>query len=470
MAKEKTGEQSGANRMWGGRFTRGPAAVMEAINPSIAYDQRFYAEDIEASKAHALMLAAQRIISDADNTAIQSGLDQVKAEIEAGHFEFKTELEDIHMNVEARLAEIIGEPAGRLHTGRSRNDQVITDMRLWLRGVIDRLDGSLQELQAVFMEKAQAHAGTVMPGFTHLQVAQPVTFGHHLMAYVEMIGRDRERLAGCRERVNVCPLGAAALAGTAFPIDRNKTAEILGFSGPSENSMDSVGSRDQLAEYLFCASMLSVHLSRFADELVLWNSDAFRFIELSDAFTTGSSIMPQKKNPDAAELVRGKPGRIIGALQSMLIVIKGLPMTFMKDLQEDKEPLFDASDNIQLAVEATIGMVRDMEPCPDRMREFLARGFSTATDLADWLVREVGIPFREAHHITGAIVAVASERGCELAELALADLQAVDERIQADVFEVLSVEHSVASRVSYGGTAPAVVREAIVRARRRWLD
>jgi len=470
VAEDKTGEQSGANRMWGGRFTRGPAAVMEAINPSIAFDRRFYAEDIEASKAHAQMLADRGIISGADNTAIQAGLDQVKAEIEAGEFEFKTELEDIHMNVEARLAELIGEPAGRLHTGRSRNDQVITDMRLWLRGVIDRLDDSLRDLQAAFIEKAQAHTETVMPGFTHLQVAQPVTFGHHLMAYVEMVGRDRDRLAGCRERVNVCPLGAAALAGTAFPIDREKTAELLGFSGPSENSMDSVGSRDQLAEFLFCASMLAVHLSRFADELVLWNSDAFRFIALSDAFTTGSSIMPQKKNPDAAELVRGKSGRIIGALQSMLIVVKGLPMTFMKDLQEDKEPLFDAADNIQLAVEATTGMVRDMEPRPDRMREFLARGFATATDLADWLVREVGIPFREAHHITGAIVSIASERDCELAELALADLQSVDGRIQAEVFEVLSVEHSVASRVSYGGTAPKAVREAIDRARRKWLS
>ena len=460
---------SAANQMWGGRFTRGPAAVMEAINPSIAYDRRFFREDIEASKAHAQMLASRAIISAEDNAEIQRGLDQVRAEIEAGDFEFKVELEDIHMNVEARLAEIIGEPAGRLHTGRSRNDQVITDMRLWLRGAIDRLDTAVMELQSALVDKAEAHADTVMPGFTHLQVAQPVTFGHHLMAYVEMLGRDRGRLAGCRERVNVCPLGTAALAGTAFPIDRDLTAELLGFSGPSENSMDSVGSRDQLAEYLFCASMLAVHLSRFAEEIILWNSDAFRFIELSDAFTTGSSIMPQKKNPDAAELVRGKPGRIIGALQGMLVMIKGLPMTFMKDMQEDKEPLFDAADNIQLVVEATTGMVRDMTPRADQMRAFLSRGFPTATDLADWLVREVGIPFREAHHITGGIVAKANEQDCELADLDLADLQAVDARITSGVFEVLSVEHSVRSRVSYGGTAPDVVRAAIARARRRWL-
>jgi argininosuccinate lyase len=477
MADEKPKSQErgqgagsgGANQMWGGRFTRGPAAVMEAINPSIAYDQRFFREDIRASKAHAEMLAIQGIITKDDNAEIQRGLDQVRTEIEDGQFEFKVELEDIHMNVEARLAEIIGEPAGRLHTGRSRNDQVITDMRLWVRGAIDRLDGSLQELQSAFIEKAQAHVNTVMPGFTHLQVAQPVTFGHHLMAYVEMIGRDRDRLAGCRERVNISPLGAAALAGTAFPIDRFKTAELLDFSAPSENSMDAVGSRDQLIEYLFCAAMLSVHLSRFAEELVLWNSDAFRFIELSDAFTTGSSIMPQKKNPDAAELVRGKPGRIIGALQAMLIVMKGLPMTFMKDMQEDKEPLFDAADTIQLVVEATIGMVKDMEPRADRMREFLSRGFPTATDLADWLVREVGVPFREAHHITGTIVAKANELDCELADLDLDVLRSVDERIRPEVVEVLSVEHSVRSRVSYGGTAPKAVREAIERAKTRWL-
>ena len=392
-----------------------------------------------------------------------------KLRLKPGEFEFKVELEDIHMNVEARLAEIIGAPAGRLHTGRSRNDQVITDVRLWLRGQIDRLDAGLQDLQAAFIEKAQAHTETVMPGFTHLQVAQPVTFGHHLMAYVEMLGRDRGRLAGCRERVNECPLGAAALAGTAFPIDRFKTAELLGFSAPSENSMDAVGSRDQLAEFLFCASMLAVHLSRFAEELVLWNSDAFRFVQLSDAFTTGSSIMPQKKNPDAAELVRGKAGRVIGALQTMLIVIKGLPMTFMKDMQEDKEPLFDAVDSVQLVVEVTAGMVRDLEPCPERMREFLARGFATATDLADWLVREIGIPFREAHHITGNIVAKASAANCQLSELSLESLQAVDARIRADVFEVLSVEHSVRSRTSYGGTAPSAVIAAIARAKARWL-
>jgi argininosuccinate lyase len=460
---------SGANKMWGGRFTTAPAEVMKKINPSIGFDYRLFAQDIAASKVHATMLARQGIIADEDNERIQEGLDQVRGEIERGDLEFSLDLEDIHMNVEARLKELIGESAGRLHTARSRNDQAVTDVRLWMRDAIDALDGAMQELQRALIERATEHLSTIMPGFTHMQVAQPVTFGHHLMAYVEMFGRDRERLAGARERTNVSPLGAAALAGTAFPIDRHFTAKELGFSRPTENSMDSVGSRDHIVELLFCCSMHAIHLSRINEEITLWCSDGFRFISLSDAFTTGSSIMPQKRNPDAAELVRGKTGRVVGSLTAMLMTLKGLPMTFMKDMQEDKEPMFDAIETVQLCIAATIGMVRDLTVRPEHMRRFLDRGFPTATDLADWLVREAGVPFRDAHHITARVVAKAEERSCTLSELDLETMRGVDSRIGEAVFEVLAPEHSVKSRRSYGGTSPDVVAEAIERATQRWL-
>ncbi|MGO4664565.1 argininosuccinate lyase [Bosea sp. 2RAB26] len=462
-------QKSGANKMWGGRFTTAPAEIMKKINPSIGFDYRLYRQDIAASKVHARMLARQGIIGEADNETIQAGLDQILQEIEESRFTFSVDLEDIHMNVEARLKEIVGEPAGRLHTARSRNDQAVTDVRLWMRDAIDGLDAVVQELQRALIERAGEHVETLMPGFTHMQVAQPVTFGHHLMAYVEMFGRDRQRLAGARERTNICPLGAAALAGTAFPIDRHFTAEQLGFSAPTENSMDSVASRDHIVELLFCCSMLAVHLSRIAEEITLWCSDGFRFIALSDAFTTGSSIMPQKRNPDAAELVRGKTGRVVGSLNALLMTVKGLPMTFMKDMQEDKEPMFDALETVQLCAEATTGMIRDLTVRPDQMRSFLERGFPTATDLADWLVREGGIPFRDAHHITAKVVARAEAKGCTLSALDIESMRDVDPRITEKVYSVLAPEHSVNSRRSYGGTSPDVVREAIARANARWL-
>jgi argininosuccinate lyase len=460
---------SAANRMWGGRFTRGPAEVMARINPSIGFDKRLYRQDIAASAVHARMLARQGIISEPDATAIVDGLGRIEREIDEGRFVFRDDLEDIHMNVEARLKELIGEAAGRLHTARSRNDQAVTDVRLWMRDAVDqRLDPAMAALQAVLMDRAEEHAATVMPGFTHLQVAQPVTLGHHLMAYVEMFGRDRERLAGARSRINVNPLGSAALAGTAFPIDRDYTSAALGFAGPTANSMDSVAARDHIAELLFVCSMFAVHLSRLAEDLTLWCSDGFRFVALSDAFTTGSSIMPQKRNPDAAELVRGKAGRVVGALTALLVTMKGLPMTFMKDMQEDKEPMFDAIDTVALCAEATAGMIADMRVREAEMRAFLTRGFATATDLADWLVREAGVPFREAHHITARIVARAEADGVTLDQLPPAVMREIDGRIGDGVTSVLSVDRSVASRRSHGGTAPEMVREAIRAARKRW--
>lgn len=458
-----------ANRMWGGRFTRGPAEVMARINPSIGFDKRLYRQDIAASVVHARMLARQGIIPEADAAAIVDGLARIEREIDEGRFVFRDDLEDIHMNVEARLKDLIGDAAGRLHTARSRNDQAVTDVRLWMRDAVDqRLDPAMAALQAVLMDRADEHAATVMPGFTHLQVAQPVTLGHHLMAYVEMFGRDRERLAGARSRINVNPLGAAALAGTAFPIDRDYTSAGLGFSGPTANSMDSVAARDHIAELLFVCSMFAVHLSRLAEDLTLWCSDGFRFVALSDAFTTGSSIMPQKRNPDAAELVRGKAGRVVGALTALLVTMKGLPMTFMKDMQEDKEPMFDAVDTVALCAEATAGMIADMRVREAEMRAFLTRGFATATDLADWLVREAGVPFREAHHITARIVARAEADGVTLDQLPPAVMREIDGRIGDGVTSVLSVDRSVASRRSHGGTAPETVREAIRAARKRW--
>ena len=406
--------------MWGGRFAKGPAAIMERINASIGFDRRFYAQDIDASKAHAAMLVRQGILRPEDGTAIAAGLDQVRAEIDSGRFEFKTALEDIHMNVEARLKEIVGDAGGRLHTARSRNDQVATDFKLWVRDCIDGLDAQLVDLLSALIDRADEHAATVMPGMTHLQPAQPVTFGHHLLAYAEMFGRDRGRLADARRRLNECPLGSAALAGTSFPIDRDMTARELGFDRPTANSLDAVSDRDFVLEFLAAGAILALHLSRLAEEIVLWVSDGFRFVSLSDAFTTGSSIMPQKRNPDAAELVRAKTGRVVGALNALMLVMKGLPLAYGKDMQEDKEPTFDAADNLSLCLAATAGMVRDMSVNADAMRRAAGAGFSTATDLADWLVRRLGMPFRDAHHVTGALVRLAEQKGCTLAELPLA--------------------------------------------------
>ena len=460
---------AGASQMWGGRFARGPAAIMEAINASIGFDKRLYAQDIAGSKAHAAMLAAQGVITADDNREIQRGLDAVQAEIEAGAFVFKTELEDIHMNVEARLAELIGEPAKRLHTARSRNDQVATDFKLWVRDAIDRLEGGLTGLQAAMIDLAEKHTDTVMPGFTHLQAAQPVTFGHHLLAYVEMLGRDRGRLRDARARLNECPLGSAALAGTPYPIDREMTAKALGFDRPTANSLDAVSDRDFALEYLAAAAICATHLSRLAEEIVVWCSVQFRFIRLSDAFTSGSSIMPQKKNPDAAELVRAKAGRVVGALAGLLIVMKGLPLAYSKDMQEDKEPVFETDDTMGLCVAAMEGMIRDMTPDAASMRRAAERGFLTATDFADWLVQRLNVPFREAHHITGRAVKLADDRACGLADLPLADLRAIEPRITQEVYAVLSIEASVAARTSQGGAAPVRVREAVAAAKERFL-
>ena len=462
--------RTGTNAQWGGRFAAGPAEIMRRINASIDFDRRLWAEDIAGSQAHCAMLVARNILSAEDGAAIAAGLDQIKAEIESGAFVFSQAHEDIHMNVEARLAELIGPAAGRLHTARSRNDQVTTDLRLWLRAAIDRIDGAMRELQRALIERAEAEANTVMPGFTHLQIAQPVTFGHHLMAYVEMIGRDRGRFADCRRRLNECPLGAAALAGTSFPIDRHATAEALGFDRPMANSLDAVSDRDFAIEFLAAAALAGTHLSRFAEEIVLWCSDGFGFIALSDAFTTGSSIMPQKRNPDAAELVRAKSGRLSGSLLALLTVMKGLPLAYGKDMQEDKIPVFESGDALELCLAATIGMVRDMRPDRDRLRAAAGRGYSSATDLADWLVRVAGLPFRRAHLATGEIVRRAEAAGCTLDELPLAEMQAVEPAVTGEIYHVLGAECSVASRTSYGGTAPDRVRAAIAAARQSFLE
>ncbi|HEY8246801.1 MAG TPA: argininosuccinate lyase [Hyphomicrobium sp.] len=440
--------------MWGGRFTASPAEIMEEINASIGFDKRLAPQDIRASQAHAAMLAEQGIIGKDDAAAIIKGLDAVMAEIDSGKMGFSRALEDVHMNIESRLKEMVGTPAGRLHTARSRNDQVATDFKLYVRERLDALDAALAALQLAFVRKAEAHAGTVMPGFTHLQPAQPVTFGHHLLAYVEMLSRDRGRLADARARLNECPLGSAALAGTSFPIDRQATAKALGFDKPTDNSLDSVSDRDFILETLAAASICAVHLSRFAEEIVLWSTPQFGFIKLSDKFTTGSSIMPQKRNPDAAELTRAKVGRIAGAFQSLLIVMKGLPLAYSKDMQEDKEVAFDALDSLGLAIAATTGMVEDMQPQEKAMLAAAGGGYSTATDLADWLVRVLKMPFRDAHHVTGRIVAAAEAQNLPLDKLPLAAMQAVEQRLTGDVFSVLSPEKSVASRVSHGGTAP----------------
>ncbi len=465
-AEEQPPSGTAANTMWGGRFAAGPDAIMAEINASIGFDRRFAAEDIAGSRAHAAMLAAQGIIPEADRAAIDAGLVRILAEIESGEFVFSVALEDIHMNIEARLKEIVGEPAGRLHTGRSRNDQVATDCRLWVRKTIDQTDAALAALMRALVAQADAGVDIVMPGFTHLQTAQPVTWGHHMLAYVEMFNRDRGRFADCRRRLNECPLGAAALAGTSFPIDRHMTASALGFDRPAANSLDAVSDRDFVLEYLAAATICATHLSRFAEELVIWSSVQFRFAKLSDKFTTGSSIMPQKRNPDAAELVRAKIGRIAGALVALVMVMKGLPLAFSKDMQEDKEPLFDAAGSLALALAAMEGMARDMTPNVGRLRAAAGSGFSTATDLADWLVRVLGMPFRDAHHITGRMVGLAEAEGCDLAGLPLDRMQAIEPGLTEAVYDVLSVEASSASRTSYGGTAPVRVREQV----KRWQE
>jgi argininosuccinate lyase len=451
--------------MWGGRFAAGPDAIMQAINASIDFDKRLWREDLAGSRAHCAMLAAQNIIGADDRDAILAGLDQIAQEIEAGDFAFDPALEDIHMHVEARLREIIGPKAGRLHTARSRNDQVATDFKLWVRGAIDHIDALLRDMQTALLDQAEAHTDTIMPGFTHLQTAQPVTFGHHLMAYWQMARRDRSRFADARARLNECPLGAAALAGTSFPLDRHATASALGFDKPTDNSLDSVSDRDFALEFLSCASICALHLSRFAEELVIFASQPFSFIRLSDRFSTGSSIMPQKRNPDAAELARAKVGRILGAFQALSIVMKGLPLTYSKDCQEDKEPVFDAADSLELCIAAMTGMIADLHVNEAPMRAAAAAGFSTATDLADWLVQALAMPFRDAHHVTGALVKLAEDNACGLEDLSLAQMQSVEPRINADVLERLGVEKSVKSRTSHGGTAPSSVRAQIKAAR-----
>ena len=459
----------GSNQMWGGRFAAAPDALMERINASIGFDKALYAQDIAGSVAHARMLGDVGILSDADVTAICDGLAGIRDEIEAGTFEFKTELEDIHMNIEARLTERIGDAAGRLHTARSRNDQVATDFRLWVRDAVDAADDTLKALQTALIDQAEVHADWVMPGFTHLQAAQPVTAGHHLLAYVEMFGRDRSRFSDARARLNESPLGAGALAGTGFPIKRDMTAAALGFDRPTANSLDSVSDRDFVLEYLAAAAICAGHLSRLGEELVIWSSAQFRFARLSDAFSTGSSMMPQKRNPDAAELIRGKTGRVLGAFVALSTVMKGLPLAYSKDMQEDKEPVFDAAEALMVCVAAATGMIADLTFDRERLAAAAGEGFTTATDLADWLVREAGVPFRESHHITGRVVALAEENGCGLEDLALAELTAIDDRISNAVFDVLGVDNSVRSRNSYGGTAPDNVRAQVISARERFL-
>ncbi len=454
-----------SNMMWGGRFAAGPAAVMREINASIPFDKRLWKQDIAGSKAHVAMLAKQGIVSDADAQAIAAGLDSIAAEYETDGVPVNLDLEDIHMVTESRLAELIGPAAGRLHTARSRNDQVATDFRLWVRDAIDEVDAGLAQFQHALLTRAEDHADAVMPGFTHLQSAQPVTLGHHLMAYHAMIGRDRSRFADARVRMNECPLGAAALAGTGFPIDRHATAAALGFDRPTGNSLDSVSDRDFALDYLMSATQCSLHLSRLAEEFVIWASQPFAFVKLSDAYSTGSSIMPQKRNPDAAELVRGHAGRIAGCMTALVITMKGLPLAYSKDMQDDKPPVFEAHDLLGLSIAAMTGMVETVTFRTDAMRARAESGYATATDLADWLVREADVPFREAHHITGRAVKLAEERGVALSDLPLADLQAIDARIDQRLYAVLTVDASVASRASHGGTAPAQVRARIAEAR-----
>ncbi|MFZ1425136.1 MAG: argininosuccinate lyase [Geminicoccaceae bacterium] len=464
-----TVEVKGGRALWGGHFETDPAPLMAQINASIGFDKRLHAHDIAGSRAHARMLAAVDVLTAAERDAILGGLTQIEAEIAAGTFEFKTELEDIHFNIEQRLTDLVGEPGRRLHTARSRNDQVATDFKLWVRDAIDRAQARMRELQRVLLGLAREHAATVMPGFTHLQAAQPVTFGHHLLAYVEMLGRDRSRMEDARRRLNESPLGAAALAGTSFPIDRAMTAAELGFDRPAANSIDAVSDRDFALDYLASAAICAVHLSRLAEELVLWSTPQFGFVRMPEAFTSGSSIMPQKRNPDAAELVRGKSGRILGDLQGLLVVLKGLPLAYSKDMQEDKEGIFDAADNLELCLAASAAMLDGITVNRERMHAAAGVGFTIATDLADWLVRERGVPFREAHGIAARSVKLAEGKGCGLEALTLEELQGVDPRVEAGALDVLGVDRSVASRRSFGGTAPERVLEAVTAAEARYL-
>ena len=450
-----------ANKMWGGRFAGGPASIMEVITPSIDFDKRLAAEDIAASKAHARMLAAQKIISPKDCEAILKGLDAIEAEIAEGKFTFSRALEDIHLNIESRLKELIGDAAGRLHTARSRNDQVVTDLRLWLRAACERAAQGLDALQRALLAQAERHAATIMPGYTHMQPAQPVTFGHHCLAYVEMFQRDRGRFADAQARMNESPLGAAALAGTPFPIDRDMTAKALGFERPMRNSLDAVSARDFALEYLAAATISATHLSRLAGEIVQWSTPAFGFMRLSDQFTTGSSIMPQKRNPDAAELVRGKTGRVLGDFVALATVVKGLALAYGSDLQEDKERVFDAADTIEVSLAALAAMIGDLTVDPDAMRRAAEAGYPTATDLADWIVRTLKKPFREAHHSAGAIVRRAEAQGLALEKLPLTEMQTIETGITQDVYSVLSLEASIKARTSFGGTAPERVREQL---------
>jgi len=458
-----------ANKMWGGHFTSGPAEIMEKINASIDFDKRLYAQDIAGSLAHCKMLKQQKILTSDEAKKISDGLLQIKNEIESGEFEFKTSLEDIHMNIESRLKEIIGDVAGKLHTARSRNDQVATDFKLYVRDSIDQIDLDLRLLQEALLNLAEKNIDTIMPGFTHLQTAQPITFGHHLLAYVEMFGRDRSRYIDARERLNECPLGSAALAGTSFNTDRELTAKELGFDRPTTNSLDSVSDRDFALDILYSSSVCATHISRIAEEIVIWCSDGFKFIKLSNAFTTGSSIMPQKRNPDAAELARAKTGRINGSLISLLTVMKGLPLAYSKDMQEDKEPVFETVDSIRLIVQALSGMINDISVNKENMLSAANKGYSTATDIADWLVINLGLPFRECHHITGRIVQLAEEKQCRLDELSLGDMQSVKPEITEAIFEVLSVQNSVGSRTSFGGTSPENVAKSIKISREKYI-
>ncbi len=469
MMQHKAKPAPQANPLWGGHYARGPAEIMQQINASIAFDHRLWQQDIDGSKAHAAMLAKAKILSAQESRTIIKGLEGIAKDVAAGRFTFREELEDIHMNIEAALKERIGDIAGKLHTARSRNDQVATDFRLWVRHAIDVLDNALRNLQESLLNRSDEYCEAIMPGFTHLQVAQPITFGHHLLAYVEMLGRDRTRFADCRKRLNESPLGAAALAGTAFPIDRGSTAKALGFDRPMRNSIDAVSDRDFALEFLASSSICATHLSRLAEEMVLWCSKQFNFITLSEAFTTGSSIMPQKRNPDAAELVRAKTGRIYGGLLGLLTAMKGLPLAYSKDMQEDKEPVFATTDALLLSLAAMTGMAGDMKADTQAMRKAAEEGYSTATDLADWLVRKIDMPFRRAHGVAGKIVCMAEKKGLRLDKLSLRDMQTIEPKITKDVFSVLTVENSVRSRTSFGGTAPDNVKKAIQAARKEWL-
>lgn len=469
MNKNDCKQISIKNSLWGGRFESGPSTIMQHINNSIYIDHRLYSQDLACSKAHAKMLSEQQLIGTEEEKKIQEGLKKIKIDIENGEFNFREDLEDIHMNIESALTELIGDAGARLHTARSRNDQVATDFRLWIREHIDIVDEALKRLQACFIEKAKENLETILPGFTHLQTAQPISFAHHCMAYVEMFGRDRERFKDCQKRLNECPLGAAALAGTSFPINRERTAELLGFREPCANSLDAVSARDFVVEYLSHAAICSLHLSRLCEEIVLWSTSQFDFIRLSDDWTTGSSIMPQKKNPDAAELIRAKSGHIMGTLIQLMTIIKALPLAYSKDLQDDKAPCFAATDTLLLSLEATIGMIENMTVKPENMLEAASKGFSTATDLADWLVKDLKIPFRFAHHITGQIVKVAESQNIDISELSIEEMQKIHPDIHKGVYSVLTVRNSVFSRKSFGGTSPDVIKKAIKQAEKKYL-